>query len=84
MRCGPVSKSFALMRFLASAAEAVRNPACRPMMMFILMPGMDALSSVSAAKALATNRAAEPKPGVWSLIGRSLSTVFGTWKHRSS
>ena len=84
MRCGPASKSFALMRFLASAAEAVRKPAWRPMMMLILMPGIEALSSASAAKALATKRAAEPKPGVWSLIGRSLSTVLGTWKQRSS
>ena len=35
-------------------------------------------------KAWATKRAAEPKPGVWSLITRSLSMVLGMWMQRSS
>ena len=41
-------------------------------------------STACAANAEATNRAAEPKPGVWSLTIRSLSMVFGTWMQVSA
>ena len=54
------------------------------MITLILIPGSEMLSRKSAMHALATNRAAEANPGVWSFSIRSLSTVFGTWKQRSS
>ena len=34
--------------------------------------------------AAATNRAADPNPGVWSWTFKSLSIVLGTWNVRSS
>ena len=63
----------------ASALAAVRKPASRPMMMSIFTPPSARLSRSSPFRALATNRAADPKPGVWSQLRRSLSIVFGMW-----
>ena len=63
---------------------AVRNPACRPMTMLTFTPGSERLSRLSPMNAAATNLAALPKPGQWSVTRRSLSIVFGTWKTRSS
>ena len=40
-------------------------------------PGSEALSRFAPAKACATKRAADGKPGVWSLPTRSLSMVLG-------
>jgi hypothetical protein len=41
-------------------------------------------SRLMPMKAWAMKRAAEPKPGVWSLPMRSLSMVLGTWMARIS
>ena len=47
-------------------------------------PGMAKLSMSRQAKAEVTKRAAEPKPGQWSVTRRSLSMVLGMWITRSS
>ena len=41
------------------------------------------MSRLAPAKAKATKRAADGKPGVWSLPTRSLSMVLGMWMLRS-
>src|SRR5271157_2241701 len=60
-----------------SDAEAVRKPAFRPITMPMNTPGRARLSRLYPMNAWATYRAAEPNPGVWSLMTRSLSTVLG-------
>ena len=46
--------------------------------------GERAVVEVVAREGRATNFAALPKPGQWSVTSRSLSMVFGTWTTRSS
>jgi len=61
----------------ANADAAVRNPALRPITTLTLMPCNARLSRSSPMKAKATKRAAEAKPGQWSVTFRSLSMVLG-------
>ena len=58
------------------------HPACRPitsrMKTFVDVLAIDSTSSTASIMLVATYFATEPKPGHVSVMGRSLSTVFGT------
>ncbi len=76
-RCG-ASRGFAC----ASPHAAVIQPACRPitsrMKTFVEVLAIDSTSSPASRMLVATYFATEPNPGQVSVIGKSLSTVFGT------
>ena len=61
---------------------AVIQPACRPITSstntLVDVFAIDATSNAASRIDMATYFATEPKPGQLSVIGRSLSTVFGT------
>ena len=61
---------------------ATIQPAWRPMTSmtntFVDVLAIEATSSAASRVETATYFATEPKPGVQSVCGRSLSTVFGT------
>ena len=59
--------------------EAVSQPACRPMISTIVTEGIlyTELSRMISCMVVATYFAAEPKPGVWSVMHKSLSIVLG-------
>ena len=65
----------------ARPAAAAIQPACRPMTSrmntFVEVLAIEATSSAASGVETATYFATEPKPGQVSVIGRSLSTVFG-------
>ena len=65
--------------FLAKAAAAVSHPASRPIISTIvtLLTSYINVSCAISNSEEATNFAAEPYPGVWSVTQRSLSIVFG-------
>ena len=67
----------------ASPAAAAIQPAWRPMTSrmktFVEVRDMERTSSAASCVDTATYLATEPKPGQVSVMGRSLSTVFGTW-----
>ena len=62
---------------------AVIQPAWRPITSstntLVDVLAIDATSNAASRIDVATYFATEPKPGQLSVIGRSLSTVFGTW-----
>ncbi len=62
---------------------AAIQPAWRPMTSstntLVEVFAMDATSKLASRVEMAMYLATEPKPGQLSVIGRSLSTVFGTW-----
>ena len=69
----------------ASPAAATIQPAWRPMTSMtntlVEVFAIEATSSAASRVDTATYFATEPKPGVQSVCGRSLSTVFGTPTH---
>ena len=66
----------------ASPAAETIQPACRPMTSmtntFVDVLAIEATSSAASRVEIATYFATVPNPGVQSVCGRSLSTVFGT------
>ena len=67
----------------ARPTAAVIQPAWRPITsstkILVDVLAIDATSNAASRIDVATYFATEPKPGQLSVIGRSLSTVFGTW-----
>ena len=67
----------------AMPTAAVIHPALRPITSstktLVEVFAIDATSNAASRIEVATYFATEPKPGQLSVIGRSLSTVFGTW-----
>ena len=74
MKCGAV-----LYSPLASALAAVSHPASRPIISTIvtLLTAYIKVSCAISSIVDAMYFAAEPKPGVWSVMHRSLSIVLG-------
>ena len=66
----------------ARPVAAVIQPACRPitsrMKTLVEVLAIDSTSSTASIIEVDTYFATEPKPGQVSVMGRSLSTVFGT------
>ena len=62
---------------------AAIQPACRPITsmtkILVEVAAIDRTSKLASSVDTAMYLATEPKPGQLSVIGRSLSTVFGTW-----
>src|SRR5512143_4096064 len=67
----------------ASPPAAAIQPAWRPITSttntLVEVKAMDATSKLASRTDTATYFATEPKPGQQSVMGRSLSTVLGTW-----
>ena len=67
----------------ASAPAAAIQPAWRPITSstntLVEVAHMEAMSSEASKVEVAMYLATLPKPGELSVIGRSLSTVLGTW-----
>ena len=81
MRSGPAQSAPS-----ASEEEPTSQPASRPMisMTETMFMSLTVLSRMSSLTDVAMYLAAEPKPGVWSVMTRSLSMVFGTPMKRMS
>ena len=66
-----------------SPPAAAIQPACRPITSstntLVEVRAIERTSNDASSADTATYLATEPKPGQQSVIGRSLSTVFGTW-----
>src|SRR6478609_3615117 len=66
-----------------SPPAAAIQPACRPITSstntLVEVLAMDRTSNEASSVDTATYLATEPNPGQQSVIGRSLSTVLGTW-----
>src|SRR6266571_8550810 len=76
-----MGSSWSLVEAMAPAAAI--HPAWRPMTSstktLVEVLAIDATSKVASRVDTAMYLATEPKPGQLSVIGRSLSTVLGTW-----